>query len=176
VFCTATFFLLASSTIPLLHALGQVRRSERFRIFGLLTFAAAMVALVLAMGWGRAAWVPIQGMPSHYALLSVPGLCAAYLVWVRYGSESVRNRIANAFVIISLLALPFNLREGNSFRRWYVSGMSAFEQDLSAGFSLQELGDKYQGLLFHWNRDALVERMQMLRDAKIGPFGRPAPQ
>jgi hypothetical protein len=174
-FCPTTILLVASSAIPLVQGLGQVRKSERFRIFGLLVFAAAMAALVVVMAWGRAGWVPIQDMPDRYALLSVPGLCAAYFVWVLYGSETVRDRIAIGFAITSLFALPFNLREGNSWRQWYVSGMRAFDHDLSARLSWQDLGDKHYKFLMHWNRDALVERMRMLHDAKIGPLGRAAP-
>jgi hypothetical protein len=171
-FCGTTLVLLASSVIPLTYRLGRVNISERFRIFGLLVFAMAMAALVLAMAWGRARWVPLQGMPDRYVLLSVPALCAAYFAWILYGSEPIRNWIAIAFAIAGLLALPFNVREGNAWRRWYVAGMRSFEQDLFAGFSWQELGDKHYKFLLHWNRDALVERMGMLHDGKIGPLGR----
>jgi len=148
---------------------------DQLRTFGLLMFAAAMAGLVLAMAWGRAGWVPIQGMPDHYALLSVPGLCAAYFAWILYGSEPIRNWITICFAIAALLALPFNVREGNAWRSWYVAGMLSFEEDFSTGLSWQELGDKHYKFLLHWNRDALVERMKMLHDAKVGPLGKAVP-
>jgi len=175
VICAAAF-LLASSIIPLWRGLFTERTSlARSRASGLLVFAAAIVALVLVMGWGRAGWVPRFGMPDRYALLSVPGLCAAYFAWMLYGPEAVRDRIAIAFAITSLLALPFNIRDGLAWRDWYVTGMRAFEHDLSAGSSWQELGDKHHNFLMHWNRDVLVERMRMLHRAKIGPLGRATP-
>ena len=174
-FC-ATFLLLASVIIPLRYGLHQVQGAERSRIWGLLVFGAGMATLVVAVAWGRAGWVPHYGMPGRYALLSVPGLCAAYFTWVLYGPETVSDRIAIAFAITSLLALPFNVRVGNSFRHYYTEGMTSFELDLSAGLSWQQLGDKHSGFLLHWDRDALIERMKMLHDAHIGPFDRANPR
>ena len=170
-FSAVTFLLLASSLIPLIHGVRLYPTMDRLRTFGLLMFAAAMAGLVLAMAWGRAG-LTIYGMPDYYALLSVPGLCAAYFAWVLYGSGPVRNWTTICFAIASLLALPFNVRDGDAWLSWYVAGMRSFEQDLSTGFSWQELGDKHYKFLLAWNRDALVERMRMLHDAKIGPLGK----
>ena len=103
-------------------------------------------------------------------------MCAAYFAWILYGPEPLRDRIAIAFAAAGLVALPLNLREGNWWRWWYAGNMTAFERDLSAGLSWQELGDKHYEFLLHWNRDALVERMQMLHEAKIGPLGRAEPR
>jgi hypothetical protein len=174
--CGVASLLLASSVIPLWRGLRSTCTSERPRVFGFLIFAAAIAALVGAMAWGRAGWVPRFGMPDRYALFSVPALCAVYFAWILYGPETVRDRVAITFVIATLVALPFNLRHGRAWRDWYVSGMQAFEQDLSAGLSWQELGDRHHKFLLHWNRDALVERMRMLHEAKIGPLGRAAPR
>jgi hypothetical protein len=54
--------------------------------------------------------------------------------------------------------------------------MSAFEQDLSDGVSWQELGDRHQKFLMHWDHDVLIERMRMLHEAKTGPLGRATPR
>jgi hypothetical protein len=174
-FCAVTFLLLASSLIPLIHGVRLYRTMDGLRTLGLLMFAAAMAGLVLALAWGRAG-DHIPGMPDYYALLSVPGLCAAYFAWILYGSEPVRNWTTTGFAIASLLALPFNVRDGDAWLSWYVAGMRSFEQDLSTGFSWQELGDKHYKFLLAWNRDALVERMRMLHDAKIGPLGKAVAQ
>jgi hypothetical protein len=144
---------------------------ERFRICGILFFAAAMLALVLTLAWSRAGWVPTWGLADRYALLMVPGLCAAYFAWILYGPENIRDRTLIAFAITGLVALPFNLREGNWERRWYRAAVDAFEQDFSAGLAWQELADKHYKFLLHQDRDLLAERMKLLHDAKIGPFG-----
>jgi hypothetical protein len=172
--CGVASLLLASSIIPLQHGLRSNQTPERSRAFGFLIFAAAMAAQVAAIAWGRAGWVPRFGMPDRYALFSVPALCAAYFLWILYGSEVVRERIAITFAIATLLAFPFNLIQGRKWRDWYVDGMQAFEHDLSDGLSWQELADRHYKFLMHWDRDALVERMRMLHEAKTGPLGRAA--
>jgi hypothetical protein len=141
-----------------------------------LVFARAIAALATAIARGRAGWVPQFGMPIRYSLLSVPGLSAAYFAWLLYGPANLRDRVAVAFAIVSLLALPFNLREARGDQAYYAEGMDAFEQDLSAGLSWQELGDKHYRFLMHWDRDRLVEGMRMLNEAKIGPLGRLTPR
>lgn len=168
--------LMGSSIIPLWRGIRSNCTSDRSRVLGFLIFAAAMAALVGAMAWGRAGWVPSFGMPDRYSLLGVPILCAIYFAWILYGPENIRDRIASLFLIASLAALPFNVLQGLAWRNWYVTGMQAFERDLSSGASWQELSNRHYKFLLHWNRDALFERMQMLHDAKIGPLGRAAPR
>jgi hypothetical protein len=172
----AASLLLASSIIPLRRGLRSDRAPERSRVFGFLGFVAATAALVAAIAWGRAGWVPRLGMPDRYALFSVPALCAAYFAWILYGPEVVRDRIAITFVMATLVAFPFNLVRGRNWRDWYVAGMQAFENDLSDGLSWQELADRHYKFLMHWDRDALVERMRMLHEAKAGPLGRATPR
>jgi hypothetical protein len=174
--CAVAFLLLASSIIPLWRGLRGNRTSERPQVFGLLIFATAMATLVVAVAWGRAGSVPRFGMPDRYALFSVPALCAVYFAWILYGAQTIRDRIAIIFAIAMLVALPFNLRQGRVWRDWYVTGMQSFEQDLSDGLSWQELSDRHHKFLLHWDRDALVERMRMLHEAKTGPLGRATPR
>jgi len=176
VFCGVGALLWVSSMIPLRRGLGlhRIGTSEGSRFFGFLIFAAAMAALALVLAWSRSGWVPILGMPSRYALLSVPGLCAVYFAWILYGPETARNRFAIACAIAILLALPFNVQEGLEERDIYVAGMRAFEQDLAEGLSWQELADRHYKFLLEWDRDGLAERMQMLQEAKIAPFARDA--
>jgi hypothetical protein len=97
-------------------------------------------------------------------------------VWILYGLETTRNRVAIAFAIAMLLALPFNVREGLAVRDWYVTNMRAFEQDLAKGLSWHEPADRHYQFLLPWDHDGLVERMRMLYEAKIDPFGRGVPR
>jgi hypothetical protein len=174
--CGVVSLLLASSIIPLRLGLRRNRTPERSRVFGLLIFTAAMAALVVAIAWGRAGWMPRFGMPDRYALFSVPALCAVYFVWILYGPEIVSDRIAIAFMIATVVAFPFNLLHGRKWRDWYLAGMQAFEHDLSDGLSWEELADRHHKFLMHWNRDELAERMRMLHEAKTGPLGRATPR
>jgi hypothetical protein len=170
-FCGVGCVLLASGMIPLRCELRSIRPAERFRGFGLLIFAGAMAALGLLIAWGRAGWVPLFGMPGRYALLSVPGLCAVYFAWILYGPETARNRVAIAFAVAVLLALPFNLREGlKGLDEYYVPGMRSFEQDLTDGLSWRELAKRHEKFFMDWDHLAVMNGMQMLQEAKLGPW------
>ena len=139
-FCAVTFALLASALIPLRLGLLRARGQERFRVYGLAIFGVAMAALVVAIAWGRAGWVPRFGIPDRYALFSVPALCAAYFAWILYGPEPLRDRIAIAFAAAGLLALPLNLREGNWWRWWYAGKHDRLRARPLSRFALARAG------------------------------------
>jgi len=131
-----------------------------------------MAALVLAMAWGRAGWVPLYGLPDRYVALSVPGLCALYFAWLLYGRQTARNRVANAFAVAALVALPFNVQHGLAVRALYVADTQAFGHELAEGLSWQELADRHQELLFPFpgGRGMLIENWQEIVLVGILPF------
>lgn len=161
---------LVATGVLVLLALRRHQGPERFRAFGLLLFAAGSAALILAMGWGRAGWVPSFGMPYRYALMSVPTLCWAFFVWLLYGPSRLREWALALFALGALLVLPLNVRAGLAWRDWYVAGMSSVERDLCRGMDLAELADRHVRVLMHWNRGTLEERMRMLEEAGLGPW------
>lgn len=161
---------LVATVMVLISALHQHGGAERFRAFGLLLFAAGSAALVIAMGWGRAGWVPSFGMPDRYALLSVPTLCGAFFVWLLYGPPMLRGRAIAMFALVTVFFLPLNVRAGLGWRDYYLAGMSLVEGDLCRGVDLAELADRHVRFLMHWNRGALQERMRLLEEAGIGPW------
>jgi hypothetical protein len=167
-FCGIGCLLWASGIIPLSRGLRSICSAERSRAFGFVMFAAAMVALILVTAWGRAGagW----GMPPRYALLSAPGLCAIYFALILYAPDIARNQLATAFAIAVLLALPFNVRSGLAQRDAYVAGMHAFEQDLANGLSWRELGERHQKFLMDWDHTSVMEGLQMLQEAQMGPW------
>jgi hypothetical protein len=184
IFCGVGVLLWASGVAVLRRGLLMVGPRERFRAFGFLIFAVAMTVLVLMLAWSRAGLVPIYGMPGRYALLSLPGLCAIYFAWILYGPKTARDRVAIAFAIAALLALPFNIRWGLGYIEVYQTYSilaQAFEQDLADGLTWPALEEKHKQFVFGWGGggwwgDNMSEGFQMLHEAKIGPFGRAAPR
>jgi hypothetical protein len=175
IFCGVGVLLWASGVVVLRHGLLMVGPRERFRAFGFLMFAVAMTGLVLMLAWGRAGLVPYDGMPGRYALLSLPGLCAIYFAWILYGPQTARDRVAIAFTIAALLALPFNIRSGlrqAEVFQTYAIRAQAFEQDLADGLTWPELEAKHKQFIFDqgsWWKDNMSKGFQMLHEAKIGP-------
>lgn len=152
------------------RAAGDAREDARERALGLLCFAGGTAVLTLAMGYGRAAYVPTAGMPSRYVLLAAPALCAAYLIWELYGGAAAR-RLAPAALLAAIAALlPANTQSGFGWRDWYVTGMRAVERDVAAGVPRAELARRHHDFLLHWNERLCADAIGWLRDTGRGPF------
>lgn len=82
----------------------------------------------------------------------------------------MRNWAATAFAAVALLALPFNLTEGLGYRDAYVRIMRPFTQDLVDGMSWRELGEVHANSLMGWDPGLVMRGLQMLHDAKMGPW------
>jgi hypothetical protein len=166
----ALFFLLPAAYCVGM-ALFQQKGFERRRAFAILLFCCNLTLLALAMGWGRAGLMPTVGLPNRYALLATPFYCASFLISELYGSQGLRKVVQYGLVILALLVFQLNNLGGFQFRDWYVQGMSMVEVDLERGVSGPILAQRHRDFLIHWwSEEQLLDRMHMLRDAKIGPF------
>ncbi len=161
---------IASAVALMVTALARQNGHERGRAFGLLSFAAGMTILALAIGWGRAAMVPSVGMPDRYALLSLPALCMTFFTWQLYGSPGWRRPVQLGLLAAMLALLPANTREGLEWRDWYSAGMLRVEADLAAGMTSDELARRNGEFLIHFDRRRLPRYIEMLRQRETGPF------
>lgn len=168
----ATGVLLLPTAWLVMRAAFRERGDERLRAVGLVLFGVAMTILALGIGWGRAAQLPEIGLPNRYVLFAVPALCYAFYVWQLYGTPPARRAVQGAMALIAALLLPFNTRAGLADRDWYVSNAAAVERDIASGTDAATLAARHRQFLMHWNEQALMERIRMLRDAGIEPFAR----
>jgi hypothetical protein len=174
----ATIVLLVLTALLLFIGFRQARGGDRLRALGLVLFAGGCVVLALAIGWGRAANDLVSDMPMRYVLLSVPTLCATYFVWELYAPVRLRRWLQAAFGLTMVALLPRNTFEGFGlpgrydvgWRGWYVTGMTAVEQDLHDGVPRVQMAARHREFLMHWDEAKLAAGMRMLLDAQIGPF------
>ena len=143
---------------------------ERQRAIGLLVFIGGYLALALLTAWGRAGSVPRFGMPARYTMLTVPLLCAVYLIAVLRDTRRASSAVQIALFGAMILLLPLNTREGLHWRNYYVGGMQALERDLADNVPYHLIAERHQPFLLHWNREFLLSRIRMLHEAGIGPF------
>jgi phosphatidylglycerophosphate synthase len=167
-----TALVLVLEAVHAWRAAGPER--ERARTLGLVCFAGGTAVLTLAMGYGRAAYVPSIGMPTRYVLLAAPALVAAYLVWELYGTPTLRRTVQAGLLVLLIALLPANTRVGLGWRDWYVAGMTAVERDVAAGVPRRELAHRNYPFLLHWNEALCADAIGWLRDAGRGPFARVA--
>jgi hypothetical protein len=158
------------------RALRDGERDERLRAARLLAYAGAMGVLALAFGWGRAGLVPTVGLPDRYVLLAVPAVTWIYVATGIYAGGATRRVIHGAMLVIACVLLPFNTRDGFEWRDWYRDGMQAVISDIDAGMSREALVARHRKLLMAWSPDRLAAGMTLLRDARVGPFGRLTPE
>jgi hypothetical protein len=165
----ATAAVLGSAVFVLVRAL-QRNDAERPRALavGFLTAGTGLTAL--AIGYGRAALVPVEGLPDRYVLAAAPALIAAWFAWALFGPSRLRVVVQGGFLVAALLLLPLNVQKGYEWRDWYTDGMDAVERDIGAGMPREELARRHHGFLMHWDAELLSWRMELLRQERIGPF------
>lgn len=171
----ATALLLAPALLVLIVFAVEHWRApggERERPLGLLCFAGGTAVLTLAVGYGRAAYVPSIGLPSRYVLLAAPSLAAAYFIWELYGTAPLRRLMQTLLAATLVVLLPANTRAGFGWRDWYVGGMTAVERDLAAGVPRLELARRHHKFLLHWNEQLCASAMAWLRATGRGPFAK----
>jgi hypothetical protein len=153
----------------------EARDDERWRLAGLVCFFGGCLVLTAAMGYARAAWVPMYKMPARYALLAVPAVLAAYYVWELYGSRRAALAMQASLLALSIFCLPANYRAGRFFIDWMRDSMDQALADVDAGLPRLEIARRNRENLLHWDEHNLGVRIGMLRDAGIGPFARVRP-
>jgi hypothetical protein len=152
----------------------KTKGSERQRALGIFLLFGNLLAFVLAVGYGRAGWVPTLGLPIRYVLLAVPALFTSFFIWELYGPARLRKVVHAGLFVAVLVLLPLNMRVGNSdFGDWYRQGAAAVERDIAAGVPQAEIAKRHRDFLIHWWKPQELERnMQLLREAGIEPFSR----
>jgi hypothetical protein len=137
---------------------------QRARSAGLFLFLSAMGSLALGLGLGGR-----DGFETRYVTLSMPGLCAVYLVWTIYGAPRFQNLVRRLlFATVVVILLP-NMSWGLRWAHYLKSHLVAFERDIRAGTPPYQLLQRYANL--NQDRELMMDYMPMLRDAHIGAFG-----
>ncbi|MGH8984327.1 MAG: hypothetical protein ACRDY6_10705 [Acidimicrobiia bacterium] len=165
----ATVVVLGSAAFVLVRAL-QRSGVQQPRVLAVGFFAAGTGLTALAIGYGRAALVPTEGLPDRYALAAAPALIAAWFAWALFGPSRLRVVVQGGFLVAVMLLLPLNVQKGYDWRDWYTDGMDAVERDIDAGMPREELARRHHGFLMHWNAELLSWRMELLRREEIGPL------
>lgn len=169
--CGAVAVALFLVALGLLVTAYRRDRDERLRILGLLAFFAAAAVLALAIGWGRAGRAAATGrMPTRYVLLAAPGLCAVYFTALLYARGWARRAVPAALAAGFALLFPLNTWMGFERRDWFGAGFAAFERDLAAGASKEDLARRHHGFMLHWDEALMAASLQQLHDAGVGAF------
>jgi hypothetical protein len=169
----AMVILMPTAVLVLVAALRAVPVS-RPRAAGMVCFGAAMLALALGIGWGRAAELTTIGLPGRYVIFAVPAFCWTFYAWQLDGAPVPRRVLQLCLFVAALGTLYANTREGFIVRDWYDEGAAAVQRDIDAGMNAEQIADRNAPFLMHWNKQELAHHIELLRRAHIGPFARVA--
>jgi hypothetical protein len=179
--------LMRRKRLPLSPVLGGESQGEGAGLTvrtcgGLSAYFVAFALLAMALGWGRAGFVGWGGGgidllacgEPRYALLSLPFLCAIYLV---VGMEPIGwvGKLAQ-FTIAGLVLLwsPDNFHEGVVAARHVHEKNRRFLEDMSAGKPLMYVIHHHRWWVPHgWSWSAYLDMqqgMRLMHDAKRPGF------
>jgi hypothetical protein len=150
-------------------------RVERLRGLGVVAAIAAVMALGVGVGWGRAGLYAdnpraITGV-TRYVTLMAPLACGASLAWTLAGRRLVPYLLLTAAVVM----LPANMRFGWEAAHWRAEALDQLTADARRGVPPDELSVKYRPIVHTVDPELLAERLTMLRQARLGPYrGLPA--
>jgi hypothetical protein len=170
VFSLLSLVLYSSTFYILIRALLKTKGAEFRRCLAMFFFLGGCLFFALAMGWGRAPWVPTFGMPLRYVMLALPALLVYYFSWSLYGNQLLRKLIPiGLFAIMFTLVLP-NAKKAFFWRDWYHQGATAVMDDIKKGITYSDFVARHQAFLLHWNKEEFPAGVQQLRDARFGAF------
>jgi hypothetical protein len=149
---------------------------ERLRALGFLSFLGAAGSLALGIGWGRGSMLGKLG-DSHYAILTVLGLCGVYFAAQVYrAGPAGRWAQAGLFALACLLLLP-NVRYGFAAGKSHVALTRALASDLEAGMPAEMLVERHTILNPTWSgriypevKAQMADGLRALRRAQVGVF------
>jgi hypothetical protein len=166
----AALALVFATSIFLIQVAAKSKGVELRKAIAILFLLAGSMLFALVMGWGRAAWVPIYGLPIRYVILSVPTLILCYGTWTNFGLNRAGRYMQWSLFLIMLFLLYPNTREGIKWGSWYLHECNKVMKDIAKGVPHTQLAEKNQEFLLHWNKKMLITAMQQLKDAGMGPF------
>jgi hypothetical protein len=160
--------LLAAATVVLLLAALRAHAGERTRALGLMAALAAVLALVGAMGVGRAGFGPGSGFEARYALPCVPLLVALHLAWLLYGGAAARAVHAALFGL-ACAAYSLNVQHAVAYGRARRAQADRLIEDVRAGVPPGAVARR------HWREfypqaAIMARRLRMLEAAAQGPY------
>jgi hypothetical protein len=172
----AILFLGLLATLLLIQTWYQ-QPGQRWRLFGIVCFLAAMGSLALAVAWGRADFYDGKGcFEQRYAVLAAPLLCGLYLIGCLHPGTGGRLLQMSLFTLVCALFL-FHFQRGLQCWSGVHAETEAFESDLRAGVPTPILAEHYTADFLNpsWDEaelpaseEIVMTGLRRLRQAGIG--------
>jgi hypothetical protein len=141
---------------------------DRVRLAGLLSYFAAMAAMTMAVGWGRAGFGPFAGFAPRYALLALPILVAAYFTWTLNANRIARLVQVSLCMTMGTL-LYLDTLDGMAHGEDRRELVAYLKKDLESGGTPLGLAQRHYVVLFPLG-EITIPGLEMLQQAHMGPY------
>jgi hypothetical protein len=165
------------TSLLLLAALVRSAPEWRNAVWGIGACLAGLLAMNMAIGYGRAFLGPTAGMSPRYALLSAPMLFALYFLGIAYKRTPAGRAVQIALLLAVVASAGLNYQHGQAYGRVAREGRNNLREALRAGASVSLIADRAGGILFPPGHESFLrESFEMLDKARVGPYrGVPTP-
>jgi hypothetical protein len=143
---------------------------RRLRTAGLFCFLGGVGCLALAIGVGRAYAGPRAGFMPRYMTLAAPLLCLFYLQFTLNSATSTKIHLQRTLALLMCGLLLVNVHKGLGYARDFQRLTSALEADVRVGLPPASVAIRHCEDLGFAPEDVFAARLEMLRQAKLGPY------
>lgn len=162
------FFVCVTSGLQLLRAFWG-RPEERLRAAGLLAWSAGILLLAAGLGYGRAFMGSKIGFTDRYMTLVAPYLALVYLQTILYSVPLAQRRTQDVWSLLLAALTLFGFYKTPQALADYES-VASLQADMRLGIPPESLAVRYAQHLAVAPVEVFIRRLEMLRDARIGPY------
>jgi hypothetical protein len=161
--------LIVATSVALCIAATR-RPEERVRALGFLLCLLAIVTQAVAVGWGRSIHGELPGLRMRFVTMVAPLPLCIYLAWDSLAGPTAGKWVRVGLTGLMLALLPqitwMGLKDGGIRREMMV----AFERDLRAGRSPEQLARIHHSRIFPWSEEYMAHALRLLEQSRLGPY------
>jgi hypothetical protein len=144
--------------------------AQRLRAAGFLLFFAGIIALAIAIGFGRAYIGPMGGFETRYITLSAMLLLLMFFLCEAQGSPLLKRHVPRTLFALMSVLLVINTPKGISYTENIWKNLVKFEQDMRNGVPADAMGVRYADQLGGEARELISTRLVWLQKARVGLY------
>ncbi len=144
--------------------------AERLRALGFLLFFAGIIALAIAIGFGRAYIGPMGGFETRYITLSALLLLLMYFLYEAQGSPALKRHVPRILFALMSVLFVINTQKGICYTENIWKNLVKFEQDMRDGIPAEAMGVRYADQWGYRAREMISTRLAWLQKARVGLY------
>lgn len=143
--------------------------SDRWRSSGFLFHMGGMLALAIAVGWGRGGGPGEPGFTNRYTILGALPLCAAQIAACTFSGRLPARCLSALILALAAAAFLANVEPARKYARTHVEAARAFEADALADLGVRAIAARHWTKFYYGEVD-FARELEALRRSGFLPF------